>query len=79
MVTILKHQGFRVVIYTNDHSPPHVHVLRGGGEAVINLRPQGRVELREADGLSKADIRKALELVSSRHGEFLKEWRKIHG
>jgi hypothetical protein len=36
MVTVLRADGLRVVIYVNDHLPAHVHVF-GGGEAKINL------------------------------------------
>ncbi len=37
MPTVHREQGFRVVIYPNDHLPSHVHVQKGGGEARINL------------------------------------------
>ena len=34
----IEQEGFKVMIYTRDeHEPPHVHVWKGGGEAVINL------------------------------------------
>ena len=36
MVTVLRAQGLRVVIFLNDHHPAHVHVF-GDGEAKINL------------------------------------------
>jgi len=36
MVTVLRAEGLRVVIYSNDHKPSHVHVF-GDGEAKINL------------------------------------------
>jgi Domain of unknown function (DUF4160) len=37
MPTIIREDGFRVVIYPNDHIPAHVHVLKGGGEVRIDL------------------------------------------
>jgi Domain of unknown function (DUF4160) len=37
MPTILREQGFRVVIYPNDHLPSHVHVFKGSGEVRIEL------------------------------------------
>jgi Domain of unknown function (DUF4160) len=37
MPTIIKQDGFRVVMYPNDHIPSHVHVYKGGGEVRINL------------------------------------------
>jgi hypothetical protein len=36
MVTIHRAQGLRVVIFTDDHEPAHVHVF-GDGHAKINL------------------------------------------
>ena len=36
MVTVLRANGLRVVIFVNDHLPAHVHVF-GDGEAKINL------------------------------------------
>lgn len=37
MVTVLRGDGFRVVIYPNDHRPAHVHVIGAEHEAVFNL------------------------------------------
>ncbi len=39
MVTRLhrRQHGFDDVVYPKDHEPAHVHVFRGGNEAVINL------------------------------------------
>lgn len=36
MVTVLRGDGLRLVIYLNDHLPAHVHVF-GDGEVKINL------------------------------------------
>ena len=38
MVTIHRAYGFRFVIFPNDHSPPHVHVIAQGGEAKISWK-----------------------------------------
>lgn len=35
MPTVLRAAGLRVVIYANDHSPAHVHVLGEGCEAIF--------------------------------------------
>jgi hypothetical protein len=35
MVTVLRSHGFRIVIYTNDHEPAHVHAINANGEAKI--------------------------------------------
>jgi hypothetical protein len=40
-VTVHRAHGFRFVIFTNDHAPPHVHVFGQGGEAKIVLEGRG--------------------------------------
>lgn len=42
MVTVLRAEGFRIVIFTNDHEPAHVHVF-GDGEAKIDLADRVRL------------------------------------
>ncbi len=37
MPTVLQVLGARVAIRTNDHGPAHVHVARGGCEALFYL------------------------------------------
>ena len=37
MPTVHRAQGFRFVIFTNDHEPAHVHAVSGEGEAKIEL------------------------------------------
>ena len=36
MVTVLRAEGLRVVVFLNDHTPAHVHAF-GDGEVKINL------------------------------------------
>ena len=53
MPTIFTYAGHRVVIYSNDHRPAHVHVLGNGCEAVFELDcPYGPPCLRENYGYS---------------------------
>lgn len=44
MPTVLRREGYDIVIRSNDHEPAHVHVLEGDGEAKIALDP---VELKQ--------------------------------
>jgi len=43
-------------VYSNDHRPIHVHVRKGGAEAVFNVEQE--VELREAVGFSVRELRR---------------------
>jgi hypothetical protein len=80
MPTILRQQGFRVVIYPNDHLPSHVHVLKGDGEVRIDL---GNEELPPtlmtiSGDISDKDVAKALYLVKENQAALLVKWREIH-
>ena len=56
MVTIHRAHGLRIVIFTDDHDRPHVHVF-GNGHAKINpIGPDGGPELvwAEDSGMRRA-------------------------
>jgi hypothetical protein len=83
MPTIIRQDGFRVVIYPNDHTPSHVHVYKGGGEVRINLgsivEPLTSPSLMTVIGeISNRDIVKALSLVEKHQSELLSKWSEIH-
>jgi len=52
MVTVHRAYGFRFVIFSNDHSPAHVHVCGQGGEAKIVLAGPGGIRLDWVTGIS---------------------------
>ena len=80
MVTIDESDGFRIVIYTNDHAPAHVHAINSDGEAKINLDgADGAPELIWVVGMKRSSIRKVMRLVKANSTAYLEEWRKIHG
>jgi hypothetical protein len=79
MVTVMRAEGLRVVIFTNDHEPAHVHVF-GDGEAKINLRGPGDTpELVWADGMTRTEVRRALRIVTEEQALLLARWENIHG
>jgi len=79
MVTVHRAQGLRVVIFTNDHVPAHVHVF-GDGQAKINLLgPDGLPELVWAEGMSRSEVRRAMAVVTAEQQLLLERWREIHG
>jgi len=80
MVTIDQSDGFRIVIYTNDHAPAQVHIINSDGEAKFNLcGPSGAPELVWAIGMKRSSVRKAMRIVKANSAAYLEEWRKIHG
>jgi hypothetical protein len=77
MVTIWREAGLRIVIYVNDHHPAHVHVV-GDGEAKINLLgPNGPYLIWTID-MTRADVRRALRIVTEQQAFFLNRWTQIH-
>lgn len=87
MPTIIRQDGFKVVIYSNDHIPAHVHVLKGSGEIRINLGYVSRKEeettippsLMTVTGtISNKEIAKALGVVQKNQARLLTRWSEIH-
>ena len=80
MPTILRIDGFLVMIMPNDHRPPHVHIFRAEGHLRIAIGDEeNRPKLMEAFGMSNKDIKKALDIVITHQTKLIEAWRKIHG
>jgi hypothetical protein len=79
MITVLRESGFRVVIFSDDHEPAHVHAY-ADGEAKINLSgPGNRPQLVWAVAMTRADIRRCMKLVEDHQTALLARWKQIHG
>lgn len=79
MVTVLRADGLRVVVYVNDHLPAHVHVF-GDGEAKINLiGTRGVPDLVWADNMTRGEIRRSMRVVAEQLAFLLQRWEDIHG
>jgi hypothetical protein len=68
-------QGFRFIIYYNDHAPAHVHAINGDEECRIGLDP---VEVIENYDMKPKNIRKALAIVSKMKIYLLNKWDEIY-
>ena len=79
MAVIHRTGGFRIVIYTLDHEPAHVHIT-GPGQAKVNLvGAGGGAELIYSMGIKPADLRRLMTEIRTRQAEFLARWEQIHG
>lgn len=79
MVTIHRAHGLRIVIFSDDHEPAHVHVF-GDGHAKINLAGGGGApELVWAADMKRNEVRRAMAIVTEHREAFLARWRDIHG
>ena len=71
---VLEKDGFVFFFYSNDHAPIHIHVRRGGGEAVFDL--DNGVELRESQGMKLSDIAKAEAIAIEYKQLMIKKWHE---
>ena len=80
MPTVLRKNGFRVMIYVDDHEPPHVHAWNNDAEVVVMLAADdGRPWIREHHRATRRVQLAALRVVAE-HNEFLlDQWSQIHG
>ncbi|WP_436267912.1 DUF4160 domain-containing protein [Pseudoduganella sp. LjRoot289] len=80
MPTVLMVFGLRVLIYSNDHRPAHVHVQGKGCEAAFNLHcPAGPPELRENYGFSQKELGKIVAALADELTRLCAKWRGLHG
>jgi Domain of unknown function (DUF4160) len=68
------------VIFTNDHRPPHVHVIGPGESARLELHFYlGKVKLMDSVGFKLKQLRE-IEAYLLNHIEHLcSEWERVHG
>jgi hypothetical protein len=76
MPTVLRSEGWRVVVYPNDHPPAHVHVIGPGWVVVVNLLGPA---VREAIGCTEPEARRVLRLVDDHRAALMEAWRHYHG
>ncbi|MDM8523513.1 DUF4160 domain-containing protein [Desulfococcaceae bacterium HSG8] len=67
---MLLRDGFKFFFYANEHEPKHIHVMKGGNFAKIEL-----ADLHVSKNyLSPAELRKALAIVKNHREEFERRW-----
>lgn len=85
MATLLRHGANRIVIYSEDHRPSHVHVVGPEHAAVFLLNcngdplAHGPVEIRENHGFKGKDLEPIAALVEAHLEKLCAEWRRVHG
>lgn len=75
--------GWEIYVLTNDHQPPHCHVIHPdrGWEIRIDISDDFNVMTAVTRNkiLTKSGIRTAVELAKRNKYEIGKEWRRIYG
>lgn len=78
MPVVLRERGFSFYIYFEDHTPPHVHAIKGGQEVVINIGDDEiEPSVREIKGMPPKDIKRALAIVLLNQEDLLDYWEEI--
>ena len=72
---------YRVVVNSNDHPPPHIHVFGKGCETRFKLNcPGGPVELWDHEGdWTLAHLNELGQEIAANLDECCKVWSEIHG
>ena len=84
MAKIYTYAGIAFFLYTDDHTPIHVHVRYQGNEfrALITYGPRGgitNVEWKRVKGKMTMQIKaKAEEVIRARSRDIMKKWTDIH-
>ena len=76
MGTVAIYRHVRIVIYSRDHEPPHVHAIAPNAEAVFNLK---NFELVRLSGFNSKSVEKIRLFLQSRKGELWEAWHEIDG
>lgn len=72
-------KGWRVVIFPNDHRPPHVHVIGVQEHARFELLCDlEQVQLMSSTGFSLSHIRLIAHYLHAHLAHLCDEWGRIH-
>jgi hypothetical protein len=75
MTTVMRFKNFRVVIFSNDHLPEHVHILGPDFELKVSI---GDCECYYARGVDRVTISRMEKFVNKHQELLLETWRSIH-
>jgi hypothetical protein len=72
MPTLLIQDGFKFFFYANEHLPCHIHVVKGGNYAKIELENLTVVE----NYFSNAELNKVLSITKENKEIFIRKWNE---
>ena len=73
MPTIFIIFGFRFLFYSNDHSPIHVHVVKGDAQAKYGLFP---IELIDNQGFKPSELKLIESIIEENVETIAEHWNK---
>jgi hypothetical protein len=75
MPEIFRKDGFKFIIYYNDHDPRHVHVEKGEARAKIMFQDQ--IDVMSFYGFKSKELRRILELTVENYELLNQKWDEI--
>ena len=79
MTTLFRCRGYRIVIFSNDHGPPHVHVLNDGSATIAVGKTIDDLRVIRANGIPRRMRREIFERIIEQREAILRAWNDIHG
>lgn len=76
MPTIFELFGLRFFFYADEHSPIHVHIVKGDAEAKIEIDPE--IKLIYNHVLKAQDVRRAIRLAKMYKDDIIEIWCRYH-
>jgi Domain of unknown function (DUF4160) len=78
---IFRLNGFKVVIFSDDHNPPHVHVRKGDFEVKIDISGDRAALMAGEENSNRAADKKlrkqALKIADDNLTMLMSEWRLV--
>jgi Domain of unknown function (DUF4160) len=72
MPTLLLQDGFKFFFYANEHEPKHIHVMKSGDFAKIELSTLRVVR----NNMKLNELKKALSIVAQHRIQFEEQWNE---
>lgn len=72
MPTLLNCNGFKFFFYANEHFPAHVHVIKGGAWAKLEIRNQKVVY----SSFKAKELQECLKILSLNKKMFMEKWNE---
>lgn len=74
MPTVFIVFGFIFRFYSNDHTPIHIHVIKGGAKAKFTIDP---VELVDNQGMKPAEIKLVESIIEENREVIAEYWNRF--
>ncbi len=81
----LRFEGILFAAYPMDHDPPHVHAYYAEVQVIVELLPNGEVEIaKRRDAVrprehKQSDVQRVLRCAKAHLAELMKAWEEAHG